>query len=308
MTRLLSGVRPLLLLALIPLGGGCKAQAGASCRCGDECRDGLVCAYQGQILDADACLPTSELGECVTDESVMGGETGLDPMTPNMDMLSKLDLGGGVEDDTGTSGGADTTGTSGTTSGGTDTTSTSGGTDTTGTSGTTSGGTDTTAPAAPRAPPTPPPGAPTPPAVRVRRAPRVAPPAAPTPLATSRDHAMSEASSPEHDWLTRHDASAWLAAARHELAGLPTSTVTPGARRKAVTILRRGAGMALNGALMHGWRAGRFDLATAATRWGRSYMDHLRALAGDATWPLGLRRATSRGGCQPPLQPRRAGW
>ena len=99
---------------------------------------------------------------------------------------------------------------------------------------------------------------------------------------------MSEASSPEHDWLTRHDASAWLAAARHELAGLPTSTVTPGARRKAVTILRRGAGMALNGALMHGWRAGRFDLATAATRWGRSYMDHLRALAGDAdVGPLG---------------------
>ena len=66
-------MRPLLLLALIPLSDGCKAQAGASCRCGDECRDGLVCAYQGQILDADACLPTSKLGECVTDESVMGG-------------------------------------------------------------------------------------------------------------------------------------------------------------------------------------------------------------------------------------------
>ena len=124
MNRLLSGVRPLLLLALIPLAGGCKAQAGASCRCGDECRDGLVCAYQGQILDAAACLPTSELGECVTDESVMGGETGLDPMTPNMDMLSKLDLGGGVEDDTstsGTSGGADTSGGGADTTGGADT-------------------------------------------------------------------------------------------------------------------------------------------------------------------------------------------
>lgn len=72
----------------------------------------------------------------------------------------------------------------------------------------------------------------------------------------------------EH-WLWRLDAAAWLRAAAAELTAGDANLA---ARRTAVTHARRAAGMALNAVLV--------TLATAdELRWGRSYIDHLRALA-----------------------------
>lgn len=73
---------------------------------------------------------------------------------------------------------------------------------------------------------------------------------------------------PDH-WLWRLDADAWLRAAATELAAAADNLA---ARRTAVTHARRAAGMALNAVL---------TLAPGADelRWGRSYIDHLRALA-----------------------------
>ena len=76
-------------------------------------------------------------------------------------------------------------------------------------------------------------------------------------------------------WLFRLDAAAWLRAAAVELAA---GDAHLGSRRTAVTHARRAAGMALNAALCaHADATG--DADAAAARWGRSYVDHLRALA-----------------------------
>ncbi len=77
-------------------------------------------------------------------------------------------------------------------------------------------------------------------------------------------------------WLWRLEANAWLGAAAHELeqgeAGLAV-------RRTAVTHARRAAGMALNAVLVDlAVRGGSPD--RSETVWGRSYIDHLRTLAG----------------------------
>ena len=76
-------------------------------------------------------------------------------------------------------------------------------------------------------------------------------------------------------WLWRLSADAWLEAARRELEQASDQL---GARRTAVTHARRAAGMALNGVLVamadRGWSRERCE-----TAWGRSYIDHLRALA-----------------------------
>ncbi len=111
------------LLVTVASLGGCKPSAGEVCRCGSDCADGLVCAYNGSILPPDECRPPEQLGECVNDESLTDGDDGLDPMQPHMDMLTKLDLGGDG-DDTGTDSGA-----TGTDSGATGTDSGSTGTD-----------------------------------------------------------------------------------------------------------------------------------------------------------------------------------
>jgi hypothetical protein len=74
---------------------------------------------------------------------------------------------------------------------------------------------------------------------------------------------------PSEHWLWRLDAAAWLRAAATELT---TGSDNLAARRTAVTHARRAAGMALNAVLV--------ALVTADEhRWGRSYIDHLRALA-----------------------------
>ncbi|MGB1701402.1 MAG: hypothetical protein ACPHRO_15705, partial [Nannocystaceae bacterium] len=98
-----------LLVTIISL-GGCKPTAGEVCRCGSDCADGLVCAYNGTILAPDECRPPQEVGECVDDESLPSGEDGLDPMQPHMDMLTKLDLGGGADTTGSDTTGSDTTG------------------------------------------------------------------------------------------------------------------------------------------------------------------------------------------------------
>ena len=79
----------------------------------------------------------------------------------------------------------------------------------------------------------------------------------------------------EH-WLFRLSAQDWLAAADKEIelaAGQSRS------RRKMLTHVRRGAGMALNGVLVAAEMASVLSDEDAATVWGRSYLDHLRALA-----------------------------
>jgi hypothetical protein len=74
----------------------------------------------------------------------------------------------------------------------------------------------------------------------------------------------------EH-WLWRLDAAAWLRAAGAELAAGEAQVES---RRVAVTHARRAAGMAVNAVLVALGQDG-----DEALRWGRSYLDHLRALA-----------------------------
>ncbi len=84
-------------------------------------------------------------------------------------------------------------------------------------------------------------------------------------------------------WLLRLDAAAWLRAAAAELSAGERRVDH---RRTAVTHARRSAGMALNALLRAeaGATPETVDDDPALLRWGRSYVDHLRALA-DATDP-----------------------
>lgn len=84
--------------------------------------------------------------------------------------------------------------------------------------------------------------------------------------------------SDDDHWLWRLSARDWLASATHELERAREHI---GTRRTAITHARRAAGMALNGVLVsmaeRGWTRDRCE-----TAWGRSYMDHLRAIADPA--------------------------
>ena len=79
---------------------------------------------------------------------------------------------------------------------------------------------------------------------------------------------------PDH-WLWRLSPAEWLAAAESEIE---QGQRRLDSRRAAVTHARRAAGMALNGVLVamadRGWSDARCESA-----WGRSYIDHLRALS-----------------------------
>jgi hypothetical protein len=92
------------------------------------------------------------------------------------------------------------------------------------------------------------------------------------------------AKDPEH-WLYRLDAAEWLAAAENELR-MAYQALGAKHRREGLTYARRAGGMALNGLL---WR----DEARLAS-YGRSYVDHLRALAADAGAPEAARTAAGR--------------
>ena len=84
---------------------------------------------------------------------------------------------------------------------------------------------------------------------------------------------MSE--QPSDHWLWRLSARDWLTAGQREL-DLGRERVA--SRRTAVTHARRAAGMALNGVLVAMARRG-WSTQQCETAWGRSYIDHLRALA-----------------------------
>jgi HEPN domain-containing protein len=75
---------------------------------------------------------------------------------------------------------------------------------------------------------------------------------------------------PSH-WLYRLDADEWLRAAENELARA-SEALSHKQQRPGVAGARRAAGMAWNAVLV----------GAADERYGRSYMDHLHALAKDA--------------------------
>lgn len=74
---------------------------------------------------------------------------------------------------------------------------------------------------------------------------------------------------PEH-WLHRFTAQEWLAAATHELH-LTVEALGARRQKQGVVLARRAAGMALNAVLT----------AHPDEAWGRSYVEHLRAVAVD---------------------------
>jgi hypothetical protein len=93
-------------------------------------------------------------------------------------------------------------------------------------------------------------------------------------------------------WLLRLTAAEWLAAADTEL-GLAEAALARRATRPGITHARRAAGMAWNAALV----------TTPDDRFGRSYMDHVVALAGDAAIPPDVRAAAQRLRDTPPRPP-----
>ncbi|HVV49789.1 MAG TPA: hypothetical protein VHO06_09030, partial [Polyangia bacterium] len=87
---------------------------------------------------------------------------------------------------------------------------------------------------------------------------------------------------PAH-WLHRLTPEEWLAAAATEL-GHAEAALTRRAFRPGVTHARRAAGMAWNAVLIR----------HPDDRAGRSYMEHVVALAGDAGVPDEIRAAAQR--------------
>jgi hypothetical protein len=88
---------------------------------------------------------------------------------------------------------------------------------------------------------------------------------------------LREASRPA--WLTRLSAEEWIRQGLIELQRAQ-ARIAAHDRSAAVLGLRRASGMALNGALSVRWRA-----------WGRTYIDHLRAVAHDEDVPEIVRDA-----------------
>src|SRR5579862_6053298 len=86
-------------------------------------------------------------------------------------------------------------------------------------------------------------------------------------------------SDPDH-WLHRLTADEWLRAADNELARAEQALAHK-QQRAGVTQARRAAGMAWNAVLALG----------PDESYGRSYMEHLAALAKESAAPEGVRRA-----------------
>lgn len=84
-------------------------------------------------------------------------------------------------------------------------------------------------------------------------------------------------------WLHRFTPDEWLRAGRHELA-LCLPALAEGQQKRGVALARRAAGMALNGVLA----------LEPDDAWGRSYMDHLRAVAHAAQVPEAVRKAAQQ--------------
>jgi hypothetical protein len=101
---------------------------------------------------------------------------------------------------------------------------------------------------------------------------------------------------PEKDpahWLYRLSIEEWLAAADNEL-GLCADALGRRAFRPGVTHARRAAGMAWNAVLV----------ARLDGRYGRSYMEHVAALAADQELPDPIRAAAAFLRDTPPAPPR----
>lgn len=81
------------------------------------------------------------------------------------------------------------------------------------------------------------------------------------------------------DWLTRLPPEQWIRQSLGEL-GRAEERLKAHDRTAGVIGLRRAAGMALNGALAVRWRP-----------WGRTYVDHLRAIETDDCVPRTVREA-----------------
>ena len=77
----------------------------------------------------------------------------------------------------------------------------------------------------------------------------------------------------ESHWLFRLSAADWLRSGEHELALARDDSRS---RRKVLTHLRRGAGMALNAVLVASFDKNELTAEEAETIWGRSYIEHLR--------------------------------
>jgi hypothetical protein len=101
---------------------------------------------------------------------------------------------------------------------------------------------------------------------------------------------------PSH-WLHRLTPDEWLAAADTELAHA-AEKLAARAYRPGVTHARRAAGMAWNALL-----AAAPDLDAQVVRFGRSYMEHVVALAGDQTVESELRAAAQVLRDTPPAPP-----
>lgn len=80
-------------------------------------------------------------------------------------------------------------------------------------------------------------------------------------------------------WLARLTPDAWIRQGLGELSRAE-QRLKAHERTAGVLGLRRAAGMALNGALCVAWRP-----------WGRTYVDHLRAVASDEAAPPAVRDA-----------------
>jgi len=104
------------------------------------------------------------------------------------------------------------------------------------------------------------------------------------------DALPSPAAEPDH-WLYRLRPAEWLRAADHELA-LCAEALHRRAVRPGVTHARRAAGMAWNAVLAGGAptppAGSRTDANPVLERYGRSYMDHVKALADDAATADGV--------------------
>ncbi|MCG5052607.1 MAG: hypothetical protein KA712_06575 [Myxococcales bacterium] len=94
------------------------------------------------------------------------------------------------------------------------------------------------------------------------------------------------------EWLDRLSAEDWLAAAQNELAHSRAALERRG-YRPGITHARRAAGMALNAVLR---------LAFDAS-WGRSYMDHVVAIAKDDQLPQVVKVAAQTLVQTPPAPP-----
>jgi hypothetical protein len=94
------------------------------------------------------------------------------------------------------------------------------------------------------------------------------------------------------EWLVRLAPEQWINQGIGELARAE-ARLKAHDRTAGVLGLRRAAGMALNGALSVSWRA-----------WGRTYVDHLRAIEADAGVPEAVRAAAQLLNSAEPNEPR----